>query len=167
MCGIIRYKLERGSQMKRTKAKRVIRDFTQYVNSSIKVKFNRKGDNASDMVKKIVYLDFNEILKNPEHKVGMTYHFKNEVGLVVHTLLHEIGHIQTAHKVDNLSQALEHYSNSVDKLVSSGMTYKHIAKNYSKLYLERLANEWAFEFTQSEFDKVLKLKYDLLQLGLH
>jgi hypothetical protein len=153
--------------MKRIKAKRLIRDFTQYVNSSIKVKFNRKGENASDMVKKVVYLDLNEILKNPEHKVGMTYHFKNEVGLVVNTLLHEIGHVQTAHKVHDLPQALENYINNVDKLVHSGMTYKNIAKNYSKLYLERLANEWAFEFTQSEYDKVLKLKYDLLQLGLH
>lgn len=152
--------------MKKTKAKRVIRNFTKYVNSSIKVKFNRRGENASDMVKKIIYLDFKEILNNPDHKVGMTYHFKNEVGLVVYTLLHEIGHIQTAHKVENLTEALQTYTHYVDKLVNSDMTYKNISKNYSKLTLEKLANEWAYEFAKSEFDKVLKLKYDLLELGL-
>jgi len=153
--------------MRRRKAKAIIKDFTKYINSDIKIKFNNKGDNASDMVNKVVYLDFNEILHNPDHKIGMKYHFQNEVGLVVNTLLHEIGHIETAHKVGNLTKALEQYTHEVDNLINSTMTYKNIAKRYSQLKLEKLANGWALKFMQNEFDKVLKLKYDLLQLGLH
>jgi hypothetical protein len=97
----------------------------------------------------------------------MKYHFKNEVGLVAFTLLHELGHIQSAHKVNNVQEALDTYGFYVDKLTNSELSDKHIAKNYSKLTLEKLANEWAYNFKNDEFDKVLKLKYDLLQLGLH
>jgi hypothetical protein len=153
--------------MRYYKAKRVIRDFTQYVNPNIKVKFNRQGENACDMKRKVIYLDLQEIVKNPDHKVGMTYHFKNQVGLVAFTLLHELGHIQTAHKVKNLDSALDTYSVYVDKLTNSDMVYKNIAKSYSRLTLEKLANEWAYYFAKDEYDKVLKLKYDLLQLGLN
>jgi hypothetical protein len=153
--------------MKRRTAKKIIRDFAKYVNNDIKVRFNSKGDNASDMVNKIVYLDFNEILYNPDHKIGMKYHFENEVGLVVNTLLHEIGHIETAHKINNIPKALEQYTHQVENLINSGMTYKNIAKHYSQLKLEKLANAWALKFMRNEYDKVLKLKYDLLQLGLH
>jgi len=96
----------------------------------------------------------------------MTYHFKSEVGLVAHTLLHELGHIQSAHKINDIESALNTYSFYVEKLNNSDMVYKNIAKSYSRLTLEKLANEWAFNFAQEEFDKVLKLKYDLLELGL-
>jgi hypothetical protein len=153
--------------MKKMKAKQIIREFTQYIDPNITVKFNRKGDNASDMKRKIVYLDLKDITKNPHHTIGMKYHFKNEVGLVAYTLLHEIGHIETAHEVGDIDKALETYSLYVDKLINSELTYKHIAKNYSKLTLEKLANAWAHEFAKNEYDKVLKLKYDLLKLGLH
>jgi hypothetical protein len=153
--------------MRYYKAKRVIRQFAQYVNPNVKIKFNRKGDSACDMKRKIVYLDLQDIVKNPLHNLGMKYHFKNEVGLVAFTLLHELGHIQSAHKVNNVQEALDTYGFYVDKLTNSGLSDKHIAKNYSKLTLEKLANEWAYNFKNDEFDKVLKLKYDLLQLGLH
>jgi hypothetical protein len=153
--------------MRYYKAKRVIRQFAQYVNPNVKIKFNRKGDSACDMKRKIVYLDLQDIVKNPLHNLGMKYHFKNEVGLVAFTLLHELGHIQSAHKVNNVQEALDTYGFYVDKLTNSELSDKHIAKNYSKLTLEKLANEWAYNFKNDEFDKVLKLKYDLLQLGLH
>jgi hypothetical protein len=153
--------------MRYYKAKRVIRDFARYVNPNIKIKFNHKGENAGDIKRKVVYLDLQEIVKNPDHKVGMTYHFKNEVGLVAHTLLHELGHIQSAHKVKDIDSALDTYSFYVEKLTNSDMVYKSIARSYARLTLEKLANEWAFNFAKEEFDKVLKLKYDLLELGLH
>jgi hypothetical protein len=151
--------------MRYYKAKRVIKDFVNYINPNIKVKFNGKGDNASDMKKHIVYLDIKDMIDNPYHSVGMQYHFKNEVGLVAFTVLHEVGHVQTAHQV-NVEKELETYSNAIDKLINSDMTYKNIAKSYSKLKLERLANAWAYDFAVNEYDKVLKLKYDLLKLGL-
>lgn len=152
--------------MRYYKAKKVIRDFAKYINKDIKVKFNRKGENASDMKRKIVYLDLQDIMQNPYHAIGMQYHFKNEVGLVAYTLLHEIGHIQSAHKVKDIDKALDTYSFYVDKLVSGSLTDRHIAKSYSRLTLEKLANAWAYEIAKSEYDKVLKLKYDLLKLGL-
>ena len=148
------------------KAKKVIKDFVKYINPGIKVKFNRNGENASDMNDKVVYLDIAEMIDNPYHTIGMQYHFKNEVGLVAYTVLHEVGHVQTAHQVQDLSQELDTYSNAVEKLVNSDLSYKNIAKSYSKLKLERLANTWAYDFAVNEYDKVLKLKYDLLKLGL-
>jgi hypothetical protein len=151
--------------MRYYKAKRVIKDFVKYINPNIKVKFNSQGENASDMKNKVVYLDINDMVENPLHSVGMQYHFKNEVGLVAFTVLHEVGHVQTAHQV-NVEKELETYSNAVDKLINSDMTYKNIAKSYSKLKLERLANAWAYDFAVNEYAKVLKLKYDLLKLGL-
>jgi hypothetical protein len=53
--------------MRYYKAKRVIRQFAQYVNPNVKIKFNRKGDSACDMKRKIVYLDLQDIVKNPLH----------------------------------------------------------------------------------------------------
>jgi hypothetical protein len=151
--------------MRYYKAKRVIKDFVKYINPKITIKFNRKAENACDMKRKVVYLDIQDMLNNPYHSLGMQYHFKNEVGLVAFTVLHEVGHIQTAHKV-NVEKELNTYSNAVDKLINSDMTYKNIAKSYSRLKLERLANAWAYDFAVSEYEKVLKLKYDLLKLGL-
>lgn len=153
--------------MRKLKAKRIIKDFAKYVNKDITIKFNRKGENASDMKRKVVYLDLQDIMRNPYHSLGMKYHFTNEVGLTAFTLLHEIGHIQTAHQVKDIDKALESYSFYVEKLTDSDLTYKQVAKNYSRLTLEKLANQWAYDFAKNEYDKVLKLKYDLLQLGLH
>jgi hypothetical protein len=151
--------------MRYYKAKKVIKDFVKYINPNIKVKFNGKGENASDMKNQVVYLDIKDMLNNPYHSLGMQYHFKNEVGLVAFTVLHEVGHVQTAHQV-NMEKELKTYSNAVEKIVNSDLTYKNIAKSYSKLKLERLANAWAYDFAVNEYDKVLKLKYDLLKLGL-
>jgi hypothetical protein len=151
--------------MRYYKAKKVIKDFVKYINPNIKVKFNGKGENASDMKNQVVYLDIKDMLNNPYHSLGMQYHFKNEVGLVAFTVLHEVGHVQTAHQV-NMEKELKTYSNAVEKIVNSDLTYKNIAKSYSKLKLERLANAWAYDFAVNEYHKVLKLKYDLLKLGL-
>ena len=152
--------------MRYYKAKRVIRDFTRKINPTIKVKFNRKGLNASDMKRKIVYLDLQEIIHNPYHSLNMQYHFKNMTGLVAFTLLHELGHIQTAHLVDNLPYELENYGFYVEKLRQSDLTYKNIAKSYSKLKLERLANKWAYDYVCNYDSRINKLKNDLLELGL-
>lgn len=152
--------------MRYYKAKRVIRDFTRKINPTIKVKFNRKGLNASDMKRKVVYLDLQEIVTNPYHNLNMQYHFRNATGLVAYTLLHELGHIQTAHQVENLPQELANYGFYVEKLRQSDLTYKTIAKSYSKLKLERLANQWAYDYVCNHSSGVDKLKNDLLELGL-
>jgi DNA-binding MltR family transcriptional regulator len=155
--------------MKNYKTKRLIRNFVKSINSNIKVTFNRKGIVASDIIKRKIYLDIRECLTNDyqelQNHLNYRYNFKREVGLLPFILLHEIGHIQTSHKLENLKTELAYYSYNVRRLQESEMRVKSINKAYSRLKIEQLANDWAFEFAKSYHKQVIELKSNLEKLG--
>lgn len=155
--------------MKTLRTKRLIRNFVKSINSNIKVTFNRKGIVASDILNNRIYLDINECLTNEyqelQNHVNRQHFFKREVGLLPFIVLHEIGHIQTAKSLDNVTDELLSYRINVRKLQESDMRVKSINKSYSKLKLERLANIWAFEYAKSYNSQVIELKNNLQKLG--
>ena len=155
--------------MKTLRTKRLIRNFVKSINSNIKVTFNRKGIIASDILNNRIYLDINECLTNDyqelQKHINRQYNFKREVGLLPFIVLHEVGHIQTAKSLDNVTDELLSYGISVRKLQESDMRVKSINKSYSKLKLERLANHWAFEYAKSCNSQVIEFKNNLQKLG--
>lgn len=155
--------------MKKLKTKRLIRNFVKSINGNTKVTFNRKGINASDIVRNRIYLDIKECLGNDyqelQKHVNRQYMFKKEVGLLPFVVLHELGHIQTVKSLDNVTDELLSYSISVRKLQESDMRIKSINKFYSQLKLERLANKWAFEYAKSNNKQVIEFKNNLEKLG--
>lgn len=155
--------------MKTLRTKRLIRNFVKSINSNIKVTFNRKGIVASDILNNRIYLDINECLTNDyqelQNHVNRQHFFKREVGLLPFIVLHEIGHIQTAKSLDNVTDELLSYRINVRKLQESDMRVKSINKSYSKLKLERLANIWAFEYAKSYNSQVIEFKNNLQKLG--
>lgn len=156
--------------MKSYKRKKLIRNFVKDINSNIKVTFNRRGIVATDIQKGKIYFDIKECLTNDyqelQNHLKRQYNFKREVGLLPFILLHEVGHIQTAHKLENVKQELAYYSYNVIKLKLSDMRVKSINKAYSRLKLEQLANEWAFNYAKSYNKQVIQLKSNLEKLGV-
>jgi len=155
--------------MKTYKTKRLIRNFVKDINSNIKVTFNRKGIVASDILNNKVYLDIRECLTNNyqelQNYVNRQYNFKREVGLLPFIILHEVGHIQSASKLENVKMDLLYYTYNVTRLKQSNMKVKSINKAYSRLRLEQLANEWAFNYAKSYNKQVLEFKSNLEKLG--
>ena len=155
--------------MKNYKTKRLIRNFVKSINSNIKVTFNRKGIVASDIQKRKIYFDIYECVTKDyqelQNHLNRKYSFRKEVGLLPFILLHEIGHIQTAYRLQNVKEELAYYSYNVTRLEESDMKVQSINKAYTRLKLEQLANDWAFNFAKSYHKQVIEFKSNLEKLG--
>ena len=145
---------------KRTQIKNLIRS----INPFIKVKFRRNSNNC-DIKRKVVYLDLKacESLEYQHHmaRISKVYNFRHEIGTTLWVVLHEVGHIMTAHKVKDLDRALQEQGNKVEAWQSHYIPQRHLTRAYAMLELERLANEWAFNYAKQYHKQLQALRLEL------
>jgi len=131
--------------------RQVIRRLVKSINPSIRVKFRRNSNNC-DIANKIVYLDLKQTrsLEYLHHynRIAKVYNFRKAVGTTLWVVLHEVGHIMTAHKVKHLDTAVRQQEHKVEQWQTHAIPQKHLSKAYAMLELERLANEWAFTYAK-------------------
>jgi hydroxymethylpyrimidine pyrophosphatase-like HAD family hydrolase len=143
-----------------------IKQLIHSINPSIKVKFRRNSNNC-DIKRKVVYLDLKATSSleyiNHYNRLQKVYNFRSTVGSTLWVVLHEVGHIMTAHKVKDLDSALEAQADKVHFWVqhSADIKPKHLSKAYALLELERLANEWAFGYAKQYHEQLQALRLEL------
>lgn len=139
------------------KDKKIVKQLIHSINPSIKVKFRRNSNNC-DIVKKTIYLDLKATrsLEYQHHynRIAKVYNFRRAVGTTLWVVLHEVGHIMTAHKVKDLDNAIHLQAHKVEQWQSHFIPQKHLSKAYAMLELERLANEWAFGYAKQYHEKL-------------
>lgn len=144
--------------------KRLIKKLIHSINPNIKVKFRRNSNNC-DINRKVVYLDIKATnsLEYLHHyqRIAKVYNFRRVVGTTLWVVLHEVGHIMTAHKVKDLDTAVRIQSSKVEQWQSHAIPQKHLSKAYAMLELERLANEWAFHYAMHNHKALAQLKLAL------
>jgi hypothetical protein len=141
--------------------RQVIRRFVKSINPSIRVKFRRNSNNC-DIANKIVYLDLKQTrsLEYQHHynRIAKVYNFRQAVGTTLWVVLHEVGHIMTAHKVKHLDTAIRQQEHKIAFWARHDVPQKHLSKAYAMLELERLANEWAFTYAKHNHKALAVLK---------
>jgi extradiol dioxygenase family protein len=141
--------------------KRIVKQLIHSINPSIRVKFRRNSNNC-DIAKKIVYLDLKQTRTLEFHhhlkRIAKVYNFRNEIGTTLWVVLHEVGHIMTAHKVKDLDTAVKQQAYKVEQWQTHAIPQKHLSKAYAMLELERLANEWAFNYAKAYYKQLQVLK---------
>jgi hypothetical protein len=141
--------------------RQVIRRFVKSINPNIRVKF-RRNSNECDIANKIVYLDLRQTrtFEYQHHlkRIAKVYNFRQTIGTTLWVVLHEVGHIMTAHKVKDLDLAVKRQARKVDTWQSHAIPQKHLSKAYAMLELERLANEWAFNYAKAYHRQLQVLK---------
>lgn len=146
--------------------KRIVKQLIHRINPSIKVKFRRNSNNC-DIQRKVVYLDLKacQSLEYIHHynRLQKVYNFRSTVGSTLWVVLHEVGHIMTAHKVKDLDTAVQAQADKVHFWVehSADIKPKHLTRAYAMLELERLANEWAFTYAMHNHKALAQLKLAL------
>ena len=144
--------------------RKIIKKLIRSINPSIKVKFRRNSNNC-DINRKVVYLDLkaSQSLEYLHHyqRIAKVYNFRRVVGTTLWVVLHEVGHIMTAHKVKDLDTAVRIQSSKVEQWQSHAIPQKHLSKAYALLELERLANEWAFNYAMHNHKALAQLKLAL------
>jgi hypothetical protein len=91
-------------------------------------------------------------------RLTKVYNFRNEIGTTLWVVLHEVGHIQTAHKVKDLDIAVKQQADKVEQWQTHAIPHKHLSRAYAMLELERLANEWAFNYAKAYHKQLQDLK---------
>ena len=141
--------------------RKAIKNLIRSINPQIKVKFRRNSNNC-DINRKIVYLDLKQTrtLEFQHHlkRIAKVYNFRNEIGTTLWVVLHEVGHIMTAHKVKDLDTAVKQQAHKVDTWQTHAIPQKHLSRAYAMLELERLANEWAFNYAKAYHKQLQDLK---------
>lgn len=141
--------------------RKLIKKLIHSINPSIKVKF-RKNTNNCDINRKVIYLDLKATnsLEYLHHyqRIAKVYNFRRVVGTTLWVVLHEVGHIMTAHKVKDLDTAVRIQSSKIEAWQSHAVPQKHLSRAYALLELERLANEWAFNYAMHNHKALAQLK---------
>jgi hypothetical protein len=141
-----------------------IKQLIHSINPTIKVKFRRNSNNC-DIKRKVVYLDLKacESLEYQHHynRIAKVYNFRRAVGTTLWVVLHEVGHIMTAHKVKDLDTAIQAQSHKIEQWQTHAIPQKHLSKAYALLELERLANEWAFGYAKQYHEQLQALRLEL------
>ena len=131
--------------------RKAVRQLIHSINPEIKVKF-RKDSNHCNIANKIVYLDLKQCrsLEYQHHynRIAKVYNFRQAVGTTLWVVLHEVGHIMTAHKVKDLDTAVRQQEHKVAFWTKYEVPQKHLSKAYAMLELERYANYWAFHYAK-------------------
>ena len=131
--------------------RQAVRQLIHSINPNIKVKFRRNSNNC-DIANKIIYLDLKQCrsLEYQHHynRIAKVYNFRKTVGTTLWVVLHEVGHIMTAHKVKHIDQAVRQQEHKVAFWTRHDVPQKHLSKAYAMLELERYANYWAFHYAK-------------------
>jgi hypothetical protein len=141
--------------------RQVIRRLVKSINPEIRVKFRRNSNNC-DIANKVIYLDLKQTqsLEYMHHynRLAKVYNFRQAVGTTLWVVLHEVGHIMTAHKVKDLDSVIQAQAYKVEQWQTHAIPQKHMSKAYAMLELERLANEWAFEYAKAYHKQLQVIK---------
>lgn len=141
--------------------RQVVRRLVKSINPTIKVKFRRNSNNC-DINRKVIYLDLRQTrsLEYLHHydRISKVYNFRKTVGATLWVILHEVGHIMTAHKVKDLDTAIQAQATKVAFWQEAEVPQKHLSKAYAMLELERLANEWAFTYAKTYAKQLAVIK---------
>lgn len=133
--------------------RKIVKQLIHSINPNIKVKFRRNSNNC-DIANRKIYLDLKATcsLDSLQHynRVLKLYGFRKTIDTTLWVVLHEVGHIMTAHKVKDLDTAVRTQADKVHAWVehSADIPQKHLTKAYSMLELEQLANHWVFHYVK-------------------
>lgn len=133
--------------------RKIVKQLIHSINPNIKVKFRRNSNNC-DIVNRKIYLDLKATrsLDSLQHynRVLKLYGFRKTIDTTLWVVLHEVGHIMTAHKVKDLRGAIQAQANKVYAWVEHDcdIPQKHLTKAYSMLELEYNANSWVFHYVK-------------------
>lgn len=141
--------------------RQIVRRLVKSINPNIRVKFRRNSNNC-DIANKVVYFDLRQArsLEYEHHlkRISKVYNFRQTIGTTLWVVLHEVGHIMTAHKVKDLDTAIQHQTTKIAFWQEAEVPQKHLSKAYAMLELERLANEWAFNYAKHNHKAMQVLK---------
>lgn len=133
--------------------RKIITQLIHSINPNIKVKFRRNSNNCN-IVKQTIYLDLKATrsLDSLHHynRVLKLHGFRKTIDTTLWVVLHEVGHIMTAHKVKDLRGAIQAQADKVHAWVEHecDIPQKHLTKGYALLELENNANSWVFHYVK-------------------
>lgn len=123
--------------------------------------------NESDIISKEVFVDLHNLQAedNDVHlQVMRELGYLIDINLYTYSFLHEIGHIMSASKYEQIIPFLRSYIKRVERLEVSDLEPLEIARKYKELQLEKDADEYAYQYFLHNYEKVKELDSEIIKL---
>lgn len=150
---------------KRKHLLRLLNRFARSIDADIKVV--EGYINESDIISKEVFVDLHNLQAedNDVHlQVMRELGYLIDINLYTYSFLHEIGHIMSASKYEQIIPFLRSYIKRVERLEVSDLEPLEIARKYKELQLEKDADEYAYQYFLHNYEKVKELDSEIIKL---
>jgi hypothetical protein len=155
------------------KETKIIKDFLKANGlPQIKVRYH-KGEMCADMEKGIIYIDGVWLsFKSDDESEFLMYSYQHyrklkydiKISMRVFAIFHEIGHILSMKQYKNYGVAHYHYTIGIDKILVRKMPTDTTFYHYRKLKMERLADQYGYEFYKKVESQAIELDKQLTEL---
>ena len=147
------------------KETKIIKEYLKQIGASFVGVRCGKFDTQADMANNIIYFNpkdfedknFNKMVKDYYKKLG----HKIKIHMGTYAILHELGHLLSKMEIRNFEKSMNAYAKGQNDIPKK-LTAKEKFYRYRNLYIERLADKYAyvvyqkFEKEAIKFDKQLK-----------
>lgn len=150
---------------KRKHLLRLLNRFARSIDADIKVV--EGYINESDIISKEVFVDLHNLQAedNDVHlQVMRELGYLIDINLYTYSFLHEIGHIMSASKYEQIIPFLRSYIKRVERLEVSDLEPLEMARKYKELQLEKDADEYAYQYFLHNYEKVKELDSEIIKL---